>query len=65
MEKFVDSQLARQGGKRVSFGWHDPGIDLVAVWKIGYFGAGNIALAMGSNTVEGQPLVGYFDVQRP
>lgn len=65
MEKFVDSQLARQGGERVSFDWHDPGIDLVAVWKIGRFGGGNIAVAMGSNPVEGKPVVGYFDVQRP
>lgn len=65
MEKFIDSRLARQGGKRVSFDWHDPGIDLVAVWKLGHFGAGHVAVAMGSQTIDGQPLVGYFDVQRP
>ena len=65
MEKFIDSQLARPGGKRVSFDWHDPGIDLVAVWKLGYFGAEQVAVAMSSQSIEGQPLVGYFDVQRP
>jgi hypothetical protein len=64
MEKFIDSQLARQGGKRVSFDWHDPGIDLVAVWKIGRFRAEHVAVAMGSQTIDGQRLVGYFDVQQ-
>src|SRR5688500_15696906 len=37
MEKFVGNELAHQDGKRLSFDWHDPGIDLVAVWSLGRF----------------------------
>ena len=64
MEKFVDNELAPQGGKRLEFDWHDPGIDLVAAWKVGRIGPEHIAVAMSSESVEGQPLVGYFEVKR-
>jgi hypothetical protein len=62
MEKFIQNELASQGGKRLAFDWHDPGIDLVAVWKIGRFGAGRIAVAMSPTPVDGQSLVGYFNL---
>ncbi len=64
MEKLIENELAHQGGKRLVFDWHDPGIDLVAVWKIGRIGSEHIAVAMGSQPVDGHPLVGYFDVKR-
>jgi hypothetical protein len=64
MEKFVDSELNPNGGKRMKFDWHDPGIDLVAVWKIGRFDAEHIAVAMSKEPVEGQPLVGYFAISK-
>jgi len=64
MEKFLDSELAPQGGARQRFDWHDPGHDLVAVWKVGRSGTGYIATAMAHETVEGQPLVGYFAVRK-
>lgn len=64
MEKLIDNELADKGGKRLAFDWHDPGIDLVAVWRIGRIGAEHIAVAMSPEPVEGQPLVGYFDVTR-
>jgi hypothetical protein len=63
MEKFVDHELATTRAKRVSFDWHDPGIDLIAVWKLGRFGSGRIAVAMGSQLIDGQPIVGYFDLK--
>jgi len=65
MEKLVDNALAQEGGRRLSFDWHDPGIDLVAVWKIGRFNAEHIAVAMSRQTIDGKPIVGYFDLQQP
>lgn len=62
MEKFIDNDLASKGGKRLSFDWHDPGIDLVAVWKIGRLDARHVAVAMGTETIDGKPVVGYFDL---
>ena len=64
MEKFLDSELLPQEGMRQRFDWHDPGHDLVAVWKIGHSGAEYIATAMAHETVDGQPLVGYFAVRK-
>jgi hypothetical protein len=62
MEKFLNSELAPQGGARERFEWHDPGHDLVAVWKVG--SADYIATAMAHEEVDGRPLVGYFAVRK-
>jgi len=61
MEKFVDSELPRGKKERVRFDWHDPGHDLVAVWKVG---SEYVATAMSKETVDGQPLVGYFALSK-
>lgn len=63
MEKFIENELAVQASKRLAFDWHDPGIDLVAVWKIGRFRSGRIAVAMSSEPIDGQPAVGYFKLK--
>lgn len=63
MEKFVGNELVPQGGKRQSFDWHDPGIDLVAVWSLGRFGSSRIAVAMGAQPVDGQAIVGYYELK--
>jgi hypothetical protein len=62
MEKFLDSDLA--GASRQEFAWHDPGHDLVAVWKVGFIRPDYIACAMAKETIDGRPLVGYFSVKR-
>ena len=64
MEKFLDAEIAPQGGSRQRFDWHDPGHDLVAVWKIGRSGAEHIATAMAHEALDGRPLVGYFAVRK-
>jgi len=61
MEKFVDSELPRGAKERVRFDWHDPGHDLVAVWKVG---SEYVATAMSKEPVAGQPLVGYFALSK-
>jgi hypothetical protein len=61
MEKFVDSELPRGRKERVNFEWHDPGHDLVAVWKVG---SQYVATAMSKEPVEGQPLVAYFALSK-
>jgi hypothetical protein len=61
MEKFVDSELPRDKKERVRFEWHDPGHDLVAVWKVG---SEYVATAMSKEPVAGQPLVGYFALSK-
>ena len=62
MEKFLNSELAPQGGTREDFDWHDPGHDLVAVWKVGT--ADYIATAMAHEDVDGRPLVGYVALRK-
>ena len=61
MEKFVDSELPRGEKERLRFEWHDPGYDLVAVWKVG---SEYLATAMAKDAVDGQPLVGYFSLSK-
>jgi hypothetical protein len=64
MEKFVGNELGAHGASRVSFDWHEPGIDRIAVWKLGRFDATHVAVAMAREPIDGQPLVGYFEVRR-
>ena len=63
MEKFLDSELAPHGGSRQKFDWHDPGHDLVAVWKLGHVRPEYVASAMAKQPVDGRPLVAYFTLR--
>jgi hypothetical protein len=64
VEKFVESELAYRSGSRQAFDWHDPGHDLVAVWKVGRFGGEYIATAMSREPVDGQHLVAYYSLRQ-
>lgn len=65
VEKLIGNYVEQDlGGTQERYSWHDPGIDLVAVWKVGD-DPRRIAVAMTKEPLtDGRRLIGYFELTK-